>query len=180
MSNHFLYHGKSDEFKGETIYPLNQLKIIYPEIFDLEVSKYQGRVELLERQLPILNCNWNDVIHLSPINPHEIYKALVKIGFNPRPSVFFKIPIEKIKPKQTIIYEYQTTSFDKNTFKHFDVENFTNLHQLDDGVLKYYQDCFNNKSRPLLFHLIPHVLTLDTISTNDLELIDWSEMNCHH
>jgi hypothetical protein len=59
------YHILKDNFTGDIIYPLNQLKDIYPDHYTREIKKYEGREKLMDVRNPILNCLWNDVVQFT-------------------------------------------------------------------------------------------------------------------
>jgi hypothetical protein len=40
---------------GTTLYPLNQLRDVQPELYKTKASKYDGREHIMERQIPILH-----------------------------------------------------------------------------------------------------------------------------
>lgn len=64
----YVYHFKRKNMVGSKLIPLNKLKNIYPDIYKEHVKKYVGREKLLTKNIPLLDCLWNDVLHLSPIN----------------------------------------------------------------------------------------------------------------
>ena len=66
----YLYHRVPDNFQGTTLYPLNDLKDILPDIYTRHISKYEGRAHIVERHIPIFDdCLWNDVVFLSAVEP---------------------------------------------------------------------------------------------------------------
>lgn len=83
----FVYHRKSKNFVGDTIFPLNHLP--FPEVKTREQKKYQGRESLLETKIPPLDCLWNDVIHCTPVHPSIVYSALREAGFQSSGATFF-------------------------------------------------------------------------------------------
>jgi len=60
---HYLYHRVDPELKGTTLYPLNQLKNIYPDVYERHVKKYAGRGQ------------WPLLYHLVP---HVLYKGTIE------------------------------------------------------------------------------------------------------
>ena len=59
----FVYHIRSADFRGTTLYPLNRLRDRYPDVYEAQRAKYRGREWLLEARVPLLDVLWNDVIH---------------------------------------------------------------------------------------------------------------------
>ncbi|GAF92743.1 unnamed protein product, partial [marine sediment metagenome] len=66
--------------KGNILYSLNALRIMYPDIYKKVVKKYEWRKYLLSLKLPLGNYYWNDVIHCLPMTPSIVYNALKEAG----------------------------------------------------------------------------------------------------
>ncbi|UPT74966.1 MAG: HAMP domain-containing histidine kinase [Elusimicrobiota bacterium] len=67
MKRSALYHYVPDELVGETLYPLTRLADLHPRVAAEHALKYSGREHLMQVRLPILDCLWNDVLHLAPL-----------------------------------------------------------------------------------------------------------------
>ncbi len=76
----YLYQRVSVNLQGNMLLPLNELKQVYDNLYQLHVKKYRDREGVLERRVLPLDCLWNDVLHLSPIHPHKIKKASIEQG----------------------------------------------------------------------------------------------------
>ena len=74
----YVYHMIPPLMRGNVLYPLNQLKEVYPELYKEQVEKYNGREWVRKGQILPLNCMWGDVLHLSAVHPAEIQKALLE------------------------------------------------------------------------------------------------------
>ena len=61
--------------------PLNEMKECLPEIYALEAAKYQGREQVMEQNVPHLECLWNDVVFFSPLDPRIVFSRLEKSGY---------------------------------------------------------------------------------------------------
>ena len=46
----YLYHRVPENLIGETLYPLNELKTLYPDVYAEHVKKYEGREEKMDRR----------------------------------------------------------------------------------------------------------------------------------
>src|ERR1700733_16337244 len=77
----YLYHVVPPNMTGTTLYPLNMLKDIHPEIFQVQAKKYEGRKrdDMAER-IPSFDCLWNDVLFLTAAHPTEVKQALREAG----------------------------------------------------------------------------------------------------
>lgn len=190
VSVQYVYHRKSPYFVGNWVVPLNKMPTLadfettYKDIYELEICKYSGREEVMQRTIPPLgNCKWNDVNFLSPIHPHYIYDELQKIGV-PTDQVssnhFFRIPITKLNldPTVTTMWSYPLPSgmqLPPDSFSRIDPDTYKELDALPEATTRYYRDeFFKRKKRPLLFMAVPHILTTEPIDvTKDVSIIDW-------
>lgn len=171
----FVYHMISPKMIGPLLIPLNSLKNSYPEIYKEHASKYNGREELMNEVIPLLQCKWNDVLHLSPVEPKTISSALKSAGSYAREVNFYKIPIIKLDSNKTVIYKnnLKNLKLAKEDFIYFDHQCFENLLELPNETIAYYKSCIENQKRPLLFHGVPHVLTTQSLDISDCEIVCW-------
>ena len=164
--------------EGAILYPLNELKTVYPEAYAEHVKKYVGREHLLETKIPILNCLWNDVIHFTAVSPHELSNNLAKGGIDPKETVWrkwFKIPIEMLNPKNTIVCVYRRDKSvipEARDFSTFDPKKMGEYRTVGPETIEYYKEQKALGKRPLLFHRVPHILFKGNINTEGLEIIE--------
>ncbi|MBK9323737.1 MAG: hypothetical protein IPM97_12480 [Bdellovibrionaceae bacterium] len=175
----YIYHRKPNDLEGHIIFPLNQMEEKIPSVYAKEVQKYKGRESLMDEKIPILNCRWNDVVHFAPIDPKKVYQSLVALGFSPdEKDLWYKIPITKLSPIETVVFKYEN---DDGELTHSQVVNFSHtafeqLPELPAATLEWYRSCAKEKHRPLLFHRVPHILSLNPIDISDCEVICWSDI----
>ncbi len=180
MRSTYVYHCKANEFKGDTLYPLNTLKIIHPAIYENAVKKYQGREWLMNVSIPPLNCLWNDVIHCSLMHPSLIYKSLSDIGFDHHKisRLWFEIPLSDIINLPSTLYLNNRVGQDSQHLLDLDCEAITperiqELSEMPEYNLKYYHACFGKGTRPLLWGYAPHVLVKGELKVDKYRVIDW-------
>ena len=171
----YLYHMVPQDQSGTTLYPLNQLRDIEPELYREKAGKYDGREHIMERQIPILNCLWNDVLHLSPIPPQELKAALLNAGMEDRPCSYYQIDPTLLAPDKTVIYKHKTTDLvvapDDNEFVPYDIKNLPALVRIPEWTKQYYAEQYASGQKPLRFLGIPHILHMGTINTAALPII---------
>ena len=90
-------------FDGERLYPLNQLKMLNPEVAAEHAKKYANRKALPERRIPPLDCLWNDVLMFSPVHPAEIMQTFRKAGYDLKSKAYFEIPFTVFEPNLTAV-----------------------------------------------------------------------------
>ncbi len=158
--------------KGEFLYPLNKMKKIYPEIYKEDI----GRERIMQIKIPYLNCKWNDCIHLTSVNPKKIVKALMEAGSPPiKDMKWFKINPSILEGKKLIEYIYLEDVKKRNSpegFKRYENKDLKEYSKMPKGTKIYYKNKFESKEKPLLFHLIPHILYKDKIPINKMEIIN--------
>src|SRR5687768_2840534 len=126
----YLYHRVPEMMLGDTLYPLNKLKDIYPEAYAHALAKYQDRKHIVNQTIPGVNWLWNDVLHLTAVHPQKIRVAMQEAGFSDlKQASYFQINAASIDPTQTIVYIY----------KHPDLKdklNIANFVPYDPNVLE--------------------------------------------
>lgn len=160
---------------GTTLYPLNQLRDIDPQIYTQKASKYTGREHVMGRHIPILNCLWNDVLHLSPIPPHELKVALLEAGMEDRQFSYYQIDPTSLASDKTVIYEHKTTDRivvpDVSEFVLYEIEKLPTLAHIPAWTKQYYAEQYSVGQKPLRFLGIPHILYKGTIDTTALTIV---------
>lgn len=172
----YLYHGVPVLLEGKELMPLNDLKKEHPKMYKEEVKKYEGRKKLLKIKVPLLNCLWNDVLHFSAIHPKKIKKAIIESGFNAKYKwKFFKVNPKLFNLKKIIVYLYDYKIRNKplkKDFVPFKVKDLPKYSKLKKATKDYYKKEIKNNKRPLMYHLVPHILYKGRLKIKDLEVIE--------
>lgn len=169
----YLYHKVPENgVRGNVLYPLSTLKVLFPDIYKAEVAKYKGREEDMQKFIPVLNCMWNDVLHLSPISPAEICKALIAAGRKDQFSfTCFKIGAEKINASNAVIYLFSHPSngvIDNKEIVPYQIDQLDEYKNITDLARDHYLQRLSVQKRVLLHYGLPHVLykgNIDITST---------------
>jgi len=173
----YLYHRVPQDMQGNIIYPLHALKDKYHKVYNQEISKYEGRERWLETKIPLLNCLWNDTIHLSPVNPKDIKKALLESGAEVEKNnfLFYQIDPKDLDVKNTIVYLYPTSDTLKEVsiddFEQYNPNNIEKYSIISISTKEYYKKMVAMGRKPLLFYGIPHILYKGTIDITNLSVI---------
>lgn len=173
---YYLYHRVPKNFVGNILYPLNQLKDIYPEAYEQQFAKYKGREFVTKTKIPILNCLWNDVLHLSPVHPKEVYEELRKYDDTKWKPAYYKIPSDSLKKENTVVYLFNSEGrevvSDLDNFKEYNAEDVCHYSELPQETKEYYKEAYGNGRLPLLYHKVPHILYKGTIHVDELEVVE--------
>ncbi len=169
----YLYHLVPENMQGEILYPLNELKKIYPKAYKEHVKKYEDRKYLLKEKVPFLNCLWNDVLHLTAVNPITINKTLEEIGFKPPIRKWFKINPRDLVKDNTLVFLFERARkiTTKKDYEWFDISKIKKYSELSQKTINYYESSYKNNERPLLFNYVPHILYKGSINISKLEII---------
>ncbi len=172
----FVYHAVPRNFQGTTIYPLNQLKNVYPTIYTERVKAYSWRPEVMEQPVHPLNCFWNDCIFLTATPPQLVKQELYKIDPGHQfPSKFWKIDAHTLEPQNTTIYNFATNvrPHPAQDFLPYNPGNLEEYTQVPSRTIEYWQQCiYEGRKRMLLYLYIPHIMYKGTINTRELEIVE--------
>lgn len=170
----FVYHLVPKYMRGDVLYPLNDLKTIFPKLYDKKVKKYKGREFLMKETIPFLSCLWNDVLHFSAVSPYDIKKAFVECGY-PLETKFYKIDTTLFDAGKAIVYLFNTEGIndklEAKNFEKYNPKNFPKYSQFPYETKEYYKKELEKGKWPLLFYKIPHILFKGSINIKDMPII---------
>ncbi|MFW5748864.1 MAG: hypothetical protein ACOCYT_04540 [Chloroflexota bacterium] len=169
-----IYHVVPTEFIGSTLYPLNALPDSLPQIYAEQVAKYRGRPELLSLRIPYLDCQWNDVLHFSPVHPARLRDALTGAGFDWKVFDWFEVdPLAcGIDHTNAVIYTFpahmegRDFSVSPDDFVPFSTEVLEMLNSIPKATTDYFNYVKAHDERPFLFNFVPHVLYHGTLNVS--------------
>lgn len=95
---HYVWTQRPKEMQGTKLYSMKGLQKRHPHLAKQAQQKYDGRAQVATQTLPSLNCEWSDLIFISPIDPVLLYTALIKSIKKPLHGVrhFFEIPFHAL------------------------------------------------------------------------------------
>ncbi|MDB5266580.1 MAG: hypothetical protein JWN89_395 [Parcubacteria group bacterium] len=170
----FVYHIVPKGMQGTVLYPLNTLKNIFPDAYQAHVKKYEGREILLQRRIKRLGCLWNDVLHLSALNPSIVDREMRKLGKGFALS-YVEIPAEKLELEKTVVYlnspREKGTPPPEDDYLAYDPNEVEKYAYLPEATTEYYKETIEAGMIPMGFHLVPHILYKGTIDTADLKIV---------
>jgi hypothetical protein len=184
---HFAYHILKDNFVGNTIFPLNTLRNVYPEIAAIASQKYIGREKTTESIVysPEIHTNfnwgdklinWGDVCFFSLHNPSLVFQTFIDLNIPIKKKFrIAKIPLENFSERK-IVWKHTNNLI--NVLPADDclsVEEFfslNNLESIPEKAKKYYLEAHNLGKNPLLYAYIPHLLTPDPVSFKEEDIFE--------
>ncbi len=141
-------------------------------IYQDEIQKYAGREQVMKITIPGLDCVWNDVLHLSAVDPNNFKSIFAKHGQDFQTSVYTIDPAQLDPSKMMVFLDaVADQAARQKDFVPFRVEDLSKYTQLPKQTIEYYQDCFKKGERPLLYSGVAHILYKGTIDTTGLPIM---------
>ena len=98
-----LYHSPVSHPEGDQLLPLNQLRDRYPVLHRRHYEKYIGRESALTQSVPLLNCEWGEVVFFSPIDSIQLFDAIRESGRSIPRTPFWTLDAGSLDPARTCI-----------------------------------------------------------------------------
>lgn len=158
---------------GEQLIPLNQMKASMAEVHDKNLEKYEGREEILERRIQLLDCLWNDVVQFLPLHPQKVFELQQKLGLIssvPRYK-FYEINLSNLDPNKTVVF-FKTAPGEENVkIKWLNEVDFTSLQEIPEATLAYYKTLIGTGELPFNYQFIPHIVYRGVVSISETNII---------
>lgn len=106
--------------------------------------------------------------------PSDLKENLAKANIELESVAWFKVPAKNIEGEKSIAFTYHR---DRNIIPDFKEYERFNISRMDvyrtvpKETIEYYKQKKAENMRPLLFHLVPHILYKGTIDTLGLEVV---------
>ncbi|BEP16501.1 hypothetical protein acdb102_48120 [Acidothermaceae bacterium B102] len=180
-----VYHAVPPSMTGTVLFPLNQLRLTQPELYDRQVAKYSGREQVLQFRIPGLGIRWNDALHCAPIHPYWVAKARAEAGVvtSNFATECFRIPLERFRQHPAAFFENATFWINgrpgedmpdeppPEEFSAFDESRYRELDDVPAAYPAFLAEMASLGRRPLTFPTIPHVLVAGPIDITGLEVV---------
>ncbi len=152
-----LYHFASRDMRGTTLYPLNELRDIYPDVYEREAAKYKGREHVMEFRIPMLDCLWNDVLFLSAVHPSELLTVAREAGVSVSWKLrAYRFELDSLDQDKLLVRFHRRR--ERPRFERFDPANFDEYRIFAEDSLEYYRERLAVGERPMLPAYVPHIL----------------------
>lgn len=174
-SARMLYHLAPKELVGTALLPLSQLQSDHREFYERYARKYEGREELLDDQVPGLDCRWQDVVFLTALTPDTIRRLHEAAGFELPELRWFQIDPETLELSRLVIYWYRHSQRERKyvpgNWQEFSVELLPELHKVPDATHQHYADASKARTRPFAFFRTPHILHKGALDVTDCVIV---------
>lgn len=168
----YLYHAVPGDLKDDKLYPLNTLKEKHPDLYTAKNAKYEGREEVTQQSIPLLDCLWNDVIFLTAVHPQTLLDAYRKAGGNVDHSLqYFQIDVDSLQKENLVVAIYTGDAYQK-TYELYNADNIKEYSTIPDRTIDYFVEQLQQGQLPLYYAYIPHVIYKGAIDTKGLHIVE--------
>jgi hypothetical protein len=181
----FVYHLCAPDFRGTTLFPLDDLREVLPEIYERERVKYDRRESVLEYVIPGLGVTWGATVNLSALDPAHLVAARRRLGV-PFSTLLtrrvLRIPVNRIAHLPAVRYNSKTHWINSSPgdasvplappereFLPFDPVTYEEVAEVPELHLEYLRRQLGRGERALGFVFVPHVLVAGPIDVSGLE-----------
>lgn len=167
----YVYHFKSSNWKGNTIFTLSNLKKHLPDIYRKETGKYgRERLSELDEEIQCLGVTWKDVVNLSTINPIKILAVMELMGLKTDPANIFQIPIANLQGLKFCLF---TDFGNQEKFKMLITQEYKEGKEIPSETIEHFIDAKKKHESPLVFEHVPHILVADNVDISNATIIKW-------
>lgn len=169
----YLYHGIPEDMRGDSLLPLSKMLSIDPELSIKYLKKYDGREELLERTIPLLDRLWNDVVQLLPLHPKKLFELQRDLGLVEQlPDYrYFQIETTLLDPSKTVVF-FKTAPGNENvTVKWLTDVNLDDLQDIPPATAEYYRSMVGTDEPVFNYQFVPHIVYRGTVDVSDAKVI---------
>ncbi len=168
----YLYHRVPTRVIGSVIRPLNQLKELDQDLYDLQKAKYKGRDDVAEQTIPPLNCGWGDVVFLTAVSPQELQRAFAEAGTTLQSRKFYQIEAKSLDPNLMTVRLYPGGRYFPRVFVPFNLHDLEEYSKVPTCTVEYYRLQHQTGQYIMTFHHIPHILYKGAIDVSDVTIVE--------
>ena len=179
-----LYHMCSPDFRGEVLYSLSGLRSVYPDLYERERVKYEGREGVLRFVVPGLEVTWTETVNLSALHPKYLVadRRRLDVPFsNLLTRRVLEIPVERLSGQNAVAYASSAHWINSSPndptapteppiedFSPFDAATHREPTIVPPLHTEYLLQQLKRGERALGFVFIPHVLVASAIDVSGL------------
>ena len=172
-----LYHRRAPDFQGDILYPLHRLREVCDRLYERERANYNGREELLEQRVPMLECRWNDVLHFSPVHPEKIALICREEALDWRPARWFEFDATELgfDGTNSVIFSYTemglSTSIPATQFEAYSARRVDELTEVPQRTRDYVRQIVKTGEPHFIFAGVPHILHRNPLDVRQMKVI---------
>lgn len=165
-----LYHVVPPDMRGTILYPLNELKFRYPDLYARKVKKYEGREHILQRRIPQLrNSLWNDLLFFTAVSPGAMREAWEAAGVPYRHTHFFRFELSKFDLSVAGAWLWRGPR--DAYYSGFYLREWEKYTAIPQSSIEYWRRELQGGRKPLMFLYVPHILYKGALDTTHAEIV---------
>ena len=184
----YVYHLCSQDFVGDTLHSLDSLRTHLPAIYEREVAKYEGRLSILDYEVPFLGVTWTQTVNLSALDPRLLIAERKRLGIplsRLQTRQLLAIPVERLHGQRCVLFVsnrhwINSRPGDPNVplappvedFHELDVATYSETKKVPKAHTDYLIEQHQAGEPALGFVFVPHVLVVDSVDVSGLPRID--------
>jgi len=173
MTRSVVYHAVPENMQGTVLYPRNELAKSHPEMAAAYTEKYVGREEVAETHIPTLDCNWGDVLFMSPVHPQTVIDTMRVHG---APTDFrlqaYKVPIDMLDMDKLTVMVTESLGDDGKRFLSYDQKHLKSWQTIPQITLDHDDKMVARGEQPYTYGGIPHFLYKGSIDITGLNIVE--------
>jgi hypothetical protein len=162
--------------------PLDDLAELDPATYEAGLAKYRGspeRERLRETVVPLLNRRWTQVVFLSPVHPHAIWRTWFELTGQRLPSVeFWSIPVDRL-PQPSVVFDRTISTvgdpIESSEIVPLDVPTFRTSLDTTAANRAWLESLSATGRQGAWFHGVPHVLVGARVPLTGARVVSWHE-----
>jgi hypothetical protein len=180
----FVYHLVAEDFRGEELLPINTLRDTYPDLYEIERAKYQGREGVLTYRVPFMNVPWGDTVNLAALDPVHLVQTRKELGLPSSRLLqrrIVRIPVERLIGRNAVVYNSAThwinsspgedvaLSPPESEFEPFEIGTYSEQTETPVLHIEYLERQRDRDEYALGFVFVRHVLVEGSIDITGLD-----------
>ena len=176
-----VFHARVNLAEGtSSLLPLSDLAAIDPTAHADAIAKYDDTPErrrLRDTVVPGIDRPWTEVVFLSPVHPHAIWRAWLDIRGRRRPPLeFWAIPAEDLPEGSVLLDRFLTATgdpLDPREVTPFDRASHRAALTTTPQNRAWLEECARRGVSGAWFHGIPHVLAPGPVPLGRARVVSW-------
>lgn len=177
MAGEVVFAAMRHRLIGKTLLPLNRMTELlgYSDVCQEALKKYEGREWLCKKRIPPLDCEWLDVVFLSPVHPRLVFDEVLAAVRDVKPEDvelflsfrqcwrFVAIPIEDLDVSRVTLY-MPDENLEGGHFASLGDCPWGEYCTISEEARALYRDELRNGKTPLYWARLWHVLYRGVVS----------------
>lgn len=158
---------------GVLLRPLSELRKSDSKLSQKYEKKYEGREEVTQRKIELLDCLWNEIVQFLPLHPRKVFELQVELGLIPKVPQYkyYETNVGLLDPNETAVF-FKTAPGEENiTIKWLADVDFDSIQNIPEATINYYKTLAGTGELPFNYQFIPHILHKGRVDISESKII---------